>query len=87
MLRNKVLTHAHALNPQDDDTANLLFKEALILAGREETHQNYDSALPFLQTAACFHPENQTVQQRLSELSRRQGPPPAPKRDGSNSPP
>jgi hypothetical protein len=41
----KVLSHTHALNPEDRDTASLLFKEALFLANREESQKKYDSLL------------------------------------------
>jgi tetratricopeptide (TPR) repeat protein len=67
----KVLGHAHALNPEDRDTANLVFKEALILANKEETQKNYHAALAYLQAAAQLQPQDQEIQQRISELSRR----------------
>jgi len=41
----EVLVHAHALNPGDHETADLLFKEAMILAEREGTQPKYGSAL------------------------------------------
>jgi tetratricopeptide (TPR) repeat protein len=69
----KILNHAHGLNPEDRDTANLLFKEALILASREENLQKYESALGYLQKAAQLQPEDQEVRQRLSSLSQRLG--------------
>ena len=69
----KVLSHAHALNPEDPDTTSLLFKEALVLADREETQKKYDSALAYVQKAAQLQPGDQEVRQRLSDLSRRLG--------------
>ncbi len=80
----KVLTHAHALNPEDRDTADLLSTEALILANKEVTRKNYDSALAYVRTAAQLRPGDQEIQQRLSDLSRRLGRPPASKRGGND---
>jgi tetratricopeptide (TPR) repeat protein len=73
----KVLSHAHALNLGHRDTANLLFKEAVILANREENQKKYKSALSYLQKAAQLQPEDQEVRQRLSDLLRRLGRAPA----------
>ena len=67
----KVLGHAHALNPEDRDTANLLFKETLILASKEETQKKYTSALAYLRTARQLQPQDQEVQRRISKLLRR----------------
>ena len=69
----RLLDHAHALNPQDRDTSNLLFKEALILANREEGRKKYDSALAFLQTAAQLRPDDAQVQARLAAVSKQLG--------------
>jgi len=76
----KVLGHAHALKPEDRDTANLLFKETLILASKEETQKKYTSALAYLRTAGQLQPQDQEVQRRISELLRRASHPPAQKR-------
>ena len=43
----EVLVHAHALNPGDHETADLLFKEAMILAEREGTQPKYGLALAY----------------------------------------
>jgi tetratricopeptide (TPR) repeat protein len=67
----KILSHAHALSPGDRDTATLLFKEAMVLASREENLKQYDSALGYLQKAAQLQPEDQGVRQQLSNLSQR----------------
>ena len=83
----QVLVHAHALNPEDRDTAQLLFKETLILANREETQKKYASALAYLRTAAQLRPEDLEVQQRVAALSRRLGGPPSPRRAEKDSPP
>ncbi len=39
----RVLSHAHARNPGDRDTADLLFKETMVLATREERRNKYVS--------------------------------------------
>ncbi len=75
----KILGHAHALNPEDLDTANMLFKEALILAGKEETEKKYASALGYLRAARQLQPQDQDVQRRISEISRRASHPSAQK--------
>jgi hypothetical protein len=75
----KVLVHAHALNPEDPDSMNLLFKEALILANKEETEKKYPSALGYLRTARQLQPQDQDVQRRISEILRRESHPSAQK--------
>jgi hypothetical protein len=65
----------------------LLFQEALILANREETQKQYNLALVYFGKAAQLQPENQEVQKRLSELSRRLGRAPASKRAEKGIPP
>jgi tetratricopeptide (TPR) repeat protein len=81
-----VLDHAHALNPEDRDTADLLFKEALILASKEETQKRYTSALTYLRTAGRLQPQDQDVQARISELLRHASHPPAQKRPEKDTP-
>jgi tetratricopeptide (TPR) repeat protein len=73
----KVLLHAHALNPGDLDTADLLFKEAVILADKEEAQHNDGLALAHLKTAAQVHPDDERVQQRLAALAERATHPPS----------
>ena len=85
-LAYRVLGHAHALDPEDCDTANLLFKEALILANREETQKKYDPALGYLLTAGRLRPQDQEVQRRISELLRRVSHPPPQKRAEEDTP-
>jgi protein O-GlcNAc transferase len=67
----KVLSHAHALNPESRETTDLLFKEAIILARREESQKKYSSALEYLRTAAELQPDNQEVRQWISEFPHR----------------
>jgi tetratricopeptide (TPR) repeat protein len=83
----RILAHAHALNPLDRDTADLLFKEAVILANQEEGQRKYDTALAFVQTAAGLRPDDKEVQQRLAALSQRLGRPLSTGRPEKGSPP
>lgn len=64
-----VLTHAHSLNPQNQETSDLLFKEALLLADRMYVAKDYHQATRYLQTAADLQPDNQEVKHKLAELS------------------
>jgi tetratricopeptide (TPR) repeat protein len=66
----EILDRAHSLNPEDGDTANLLFQESLILAGREEAHQHYELARTYLEKARRLRPDDGGVLQRLSAVSR-----------------
>ena len=75
----QVLGHAHALNPEDRYTADLLFKEALILAGKEETQKKYTSALACLRTAGELQPQDQEVQRRIAETTAARQPSPGTK--------
>ena len=82
----KVLGHAHALNPQDGNTATLLFKEALILASKEETQKKYTSALAYLRAAAELQPQDQEIRRRISELLPRVSHSPATKQVQKDTP-
>jgi len=70
----KALQHAHALNPGDHDTADLLFKEAMLLADKEAARQQYATALGYLKAAAALHPDDEQVRQKTAELSGRAAP-------------
>ncbi len=82
----RVLSHAHALKPGDRDTADLLFKEAMVLATREESRNKYEVALVYLRTAAQLQPEDQEIRRRLADLSRRLGGTPGPKPATNDTP-
>lgn len=69
----QILLHAHALSPGDASTADLLFKEAVIMADREETQKNYASALAYLRTAGNLRPGDAGIQHRILELTTRSG--------------
>jgi len=61
------------LSPGDASTADLLFKEAVIMADREETQKNYASALAYLRTAGNLRPGDAGIQHRILELTTRSG--------------
>jgi len=64
-----VLTHAHDLDPESKDTADLLFKEALLLGQRSYLEKDYTRAEVYLRAAARIRPENQLVRNKLIEIS------------------
>lgn len=66
----RTLTHAHQLNPQDEDTSALLFKEAVILAQKRFLSKLYSDCLRYLQEAARLRPEDSEVHQRMAEVYR-----------------
>jgi tetratricopeptide (TPR) repeat protein len=82
----KALGHAYTLNPEDQDTANLLFQEALILADKEETQKKYNSALAYLRKAGQLRPQDLEVKRRLFELRRRVSNSPAQNRPEKDTP-
>jgi len=65
-----VLRHAHQLDPQDQDTAQLLFNAAVVLAGREFGEKKYDSSLAYLTVAAEIRPTEPEVHRRLAQVYR-----------------
>jgi len=66
----RVLFHAHELNPQDADTADLLFKAALSLAGKEFDKHEYAASAIHLETAVRLRPQDVEVRRRLEEVYR-----------------
>jgi len=62
-----LLYHAHQLNPQEEDTSNLLFKVAVVLAQEEFKQKKYERCVPYLKAAAELHPADAEVHQRLAE--------------------
>jgi tetratricopeptide (TPR) repeat protein len=74
----QALNHAHQLNPQDVDTANLLFKVAVILAQKEFEQKKYEPSLAYLKTASELRPSDAEVRQKLVEVHRLLGRPNTP---------
>lgn len=64
----RVLAHAHALGPHDLETADLLFKETMILAQKSFRSQDYMQCLSYLREAQALNPRDQEVRQRLAAV-------------------
>jgi len=63
-----VLTHAHELEPGNEDVADLLFKVSLVLARERFQSKHYPECLEYLRKAAEVKPSDALVQRRLSEV-------------------
>jgi tetratricopeptide (TPR) repeat protein len=68
-----LLYHAHQLNPQDEDTASLLFKTSVVLARKEFEQKKYERSPSFLKTASELHSTDAEVHRRLAEVHAAQG--------------
>ncbi len=64
----RALDHAHQLNPQDADTAGLLFKLAGLLAEARCAKNEVVECLTYLRKAAELHPADAEVHRRLSKV-------------------
>jgi len=63
-----VLRHAHQLNPEDQDTAHLLFNVAMVLAQGEFQERRYEKCLSYLEAAAEANPSDPGVHRRLAAV-------------------
>ena len=63
-----VLLHAHELEPEDRESAGLLFKEALLLARDRFLAKDYSRSADYLRTAAQLQPTEGSVHRRLAEV-------------------
>lgn len=63
-----VLVHAHELAPEDRESADLLFKEALLLARDRFLAKDYSHSAEYLRTAAQLQPTDASVHRRLAEV-------------------
>lgn len=66
----RALDHAHRLNPQDPDTADLLFKSASLLAQSRMLKKDYRASLGYLRRAAELRPQDAATHRRLAEVYR-----------------
>ena len=62
----RVLDHAHQLNPSSEDTATLLFQEAMLLGQRNFQGRNYEDALRYWRKAAGIRPDDAAVRERIA---------------------
>ena len=64
----RVLDHTHRLNPEDRDSAELLFKTAMILGAKSHANKQYSEALKYLRAAEDLKPQDPQVHAQLAEL-------------------
>jgi tetratricopeptide (TPR) repeat protein len=64
----QALYHAFQLNPQDPDTAGLLFKVSMLLAHDRWSRKQYKECLAFLEKARTLKSDDTEVQKRLAEV-------------------
>lgn len=62
----RVLDHAHQLNPSSEDTATLLFQEAMLLGQRNFQGRNYEDAVRYWRKAAGIRPDDAAVRERIA---------------------
>jgi len=62
------LRHAHQLDPQDQDTAGLLFNDAMLLARSEFKQKQYEKSLAYLKAAAELRSDDPEIHLRLADV-------------------
>jgi len=62
------LRHAHQLDPRDQDTASLLFNDAMLLAQSEFRQKNYEPCLAHLKAAAELRSDDPEIHLRLADV-------------------
>ena len=67
-LAYSTLMHAHSLKPDDREAADLLFREALLLARDRFLAKDYLQSAEFLRQAAQIQPHDASVHRRLAEV-------------------
>ena len=64
----ETLRHAHDLNPQDPETAEMLYATTLDLAKKTQNARQYPDALQYLQEASSMRPADPTPHRRMAEI-------------------
>ena len=64
----ETLRHAHDLNPQDAETAEMLYATILDLARQTQDVHQYPDALRYLQEASSMRPDDPTPHRRMAEI-------------------
>ena len=64
----QALQHAHQLNPQDVDTANLLYATTFGLAQKSKSAGQYAESLRYLQEASSLRPQEAEPHRRMAEI-------------------
>jgi tetratricopeptide (TPR) repeat protein len=62
------LRHAHQLDPQDQDTAGLLFNDAMLLAQSEFKQKDYEKCLAHLRAAVELRSGDPDIHSRLADV-------------------
>ncbi len=71
----RILQHAHQLNPQEPETAGLVFQLSLAFAEKSREKRDYASALRYLRTAAQARPSDPEPHRRMAEIYTLRGQP------------
>jgi tetratricopeptide (TPR) repeat protein len=64
----QALQHAHQLNPQDTETANLLYATTFGLAQKSKTAGQYAESLRYLEEASSLRPQEAEPHRRMAEI-------------------
>jgi len=64
----RVLTRAHALQPQDTATEQLLFSTSFRLAEKTKNAGQYSASLSYLEQAAALRPQDPEPHRRMAEI-------------------
>jgi Flp pilus assembly protein TadD len=64
----QALHHAHELNPQDPESANLLYSLTLGLAQKSRSGSRYSDSLRYLEEASSLRPQEAEPHRRMAEI-------------------
>ena len=64
----QALQHAHQLNPQDQETANLLYATTFGLAQKSKSAGQYAESLRYLEEASSLRPQEAEPHRRMAEI-------------------
>src|SRR5215468_2061833 len=64
----ETLRHAHGINPEDSNTADMLYATTIDLAQKTRDARNYPDALHYLEEAAKMRPDDPTPHRRMAEI-------------------
>ena len=64
----QALHHAHQLNPQDTETANLLYVTTFGLAQKSKSAGQYAESLRYLEEASSLRPQEAEPHRRMAEI-------------------
>ena len=64
------MQHAHQLNPQDAEAANLLYVTTVGLAQKSKSAGQYAESLRYLEEASSLRPQEAEPHRRMAEIYR-----------------